>query len=53
MNTILLLAQAIQVQKLSGTGIVLMIACVGFVLALTGFCFRRLTRPTNPADKQD
>ncbi|MFQ5806176.1 MAG: hypothetical protein ACE5I3_06990 [Phycisphaerae bacterium] len=47
MSPIMLLANETELKNLTGLGIALMVGCVGFVLALCGFCFWRLTRSTN------
>lgn len=50
MRHAILLSQAGELNRLSFSGIVVMIGCIGFVLALTGFCFWRLSRGTQPSE---
>ncbi len=45
-----LIAQAEGVSRLSGQGIVVMVGCIGFVLALCVFCFVRLLREKQPSE---
>ncbi len=45
-----LLSQAGELNRLSFSGIAVMIGCIGFVLALAGFCFWRLLRETQPSE---
>ena len=46
----IVIGQAEGVARLSGQGIVLMVACIGFVLALCAFCFARLLRQKQPSE---
>lgn len=46
----MLLAVGQEVSKLSGSGIALMIGCIGFVLVLCAFCFWRLSRSSNTTE---
>lgn len=39
-----------QVEDLNGAGLTLLIVCIGFVLALAGFCFKRLLSQPRPGD---
>ena len=45
----IVIAQAEEVARLSGQGIVVMVACIGFVLALCAFCFSRILREKQPS----
>lgn len=50
MSHVTLLSQAGELNRLSFSGIAVMIGCIGFVLALAGFCFWRLVRDTRDTD---
>ncbi len=50
MSHAILLSQAGELNRLTFSGIVVMIGCIGFVLALAGFCFWRLLRKTRDSD---
>ncbi len=45
----IVISQAEEVARLSGQGIALMVACIGFVLALCAFCFTRILREKQPS----